>query len=39
MENTEKIKNWGFKKGLNAIYNNCTAAQYSKCLAETREAF
>lgn len=37
MENTEKIKNWGFKKGLNAVYNNCTAAQYSKCLSETRE--
>jgi hypothetical protein len=37
MENTEKIKNWGFKKGLNTVYNNCTAAQYSRCLAETRE--
>ena len=37
MENTEKIKNWGFKKGLNAVYNNCTAAQYSKCLAETEK--
>lgn len=36
MENTDKRKIWGFKKGLNAVYNNCTAAQYSKCLAETR---
>ena len=37
MVNTDKSKIWGFKKGLNAVYNNCTAAQYSKCLSETRE--
>ena len=37
MEITEKSKNWGFKRGLNTVYNNCTAAQYSQCLSETRE--
>jgi hypothetical protein len=37
MENTDKRKIWGFKKGLNAVYNNCTAAQYSRCRAEIRE--
>ena len=37
MENTDKSKIWGFKKGLNAVYNNCTASQYSRCLSETRE--
>lgn len=37
MEKPEKPKNWGFKKGLNEVYNNCTAAQYAKCLSETRE--
>lgn len=37
MENTEKKQNWGFKKGLNTVYNGRTAAQYSKCLSETKE--
>lgn len=35
----EKNKNWGFKKGLNAVFNspNCSAAQYTKCLQEAKE--
>lgn len=38
MEEIDKKKQpMGFKKGLNAVYNNCTAAQYAACLAETRE--
>jgi hypothetical protein len=37
MGNTEKVKILGFKKGLNAVYNNCTAAMYTQCLADTRE--
>jgi hypothetical protein len=35
-ENYKKNPPLGFKKGLNAVYNVCTAAQYSQCLAETR---
>lgn len=37
MENLENNKILGFKKGLNAVYDNCTAAQYSQCLAEARD--
>lgn len=37
MENLENNKILGFKKGLNAVYDSCTAAQYSQCLAEARE--
>ena len=37
MKKTEKINVLGFKKGLNAVYNNCTAAQYSQCLSDTRK--
>lgn len=37
MESTEKKQKWGFKKGLNAVYQNCTAAQYSHCMTEVRE--
>lgn len=33
----ETSKSNGFKKGLDAVYNTCSAAQYAQCLAETRE--
>jgi len=36
-ENINKTRPQGFKKGLDAVFNTCTAAQYSRCLAELKE--
>ena len=30
----EKEEKKGFERGIRAVYNNCTAAEYDQCLAE-----
>lgn len=37
MEEKIEKNNWGFYKGLQEVFNTCSAATYSHCLNETRE--